>query len=66
MIERLERERELLGDNIADLEDVIKAVEAALKAVQAGEQEKFAYEVGIARGRLTRLSARLYDPGWKA
>lgn len=55
------RERDRL--NIADLEDAIKAVEAALEAIQAGEHEKFVFQVGFARGRLSRLSARIYEAG---
>ena len=61
--------------NLADLKDVeaalIEAHQALTRAMAGiggtGERERFVFKVGFARGRLLRISSRIYDPAirWK-
>ena len=57
-------------DDLADLEDAIEALEAARDALKAcmarddaGERERFVFQLGYARGRLYRIFARIYERG---
>ena len=56
--------------NLDDLKDaeaaLIEARQALTRAMAGGgraEREKFVFQVGFARGRLSRLSARIYEAG---
>jgi len=56
--------------NLADLKEVeaalIEAHQALTRAMVgvgvAGERERFVFKVGFARGRLSRISSRIYGP----
>jgi hypothetical protein len=45
-----------------DVEDALRALEDALRALEAGDKEQFVFEIGFARGRLSRVSERIYGP----
>jgi hypothetical protein len=65
----IEREDDL--QNLADLKEVeaalIEAHQALTRAMAglggAGERERFVFKVGFARGRLSRISSRIYGAG---
>lgn len=53
--------------NLADLTEIIKALDEAQDALMLamqgrgeGEREKFIFKVGFARGRLSKVSQRIY------
>jgi hypothetical protein len=56
--------------NLADLKDaeaaLIEAHQALTRAMVglggAGERERFVFKLGFARGRLSRVSSRIFDP----
>lgn len=58
----------MTGDDRADLEDLkdaIEALEKAIKGVEAQDQngrDSFAWGLGFALNRLTRVRARFYPP----
>jgi hypothetical protein len=63
-------ESEADQQNLADLKDVAQAVEHALAALKSamvggppGNREAFIFQVGYARGRLSRISSRIYQAG---
>jgi hypothetical protein len=52
-----------VSDDRKDIEDAFRALEDALTALEAGDREMFVFKIGYARGRLSRVSDRIYaDP----
>ena len=50
-------------ENLNDLGDVVKALTEAVDALRDGNREMFVFHVGFARGRLSRVSDRIYKGG---
>ena len=50
-------------ENLNDLCDVVKALTEAVNALRDGKREMFVFQVGFARGRLSRVSDRIYKGG---
>jgi hypothetical protein len=55
--------------SIIDINHVIAALEIALEALRkategqgGGQREQFVFQIGFARGRLSRVSERIYRP----
>jgi hypothetical protein len=57
-------------ENLNDIVDAVEALTAALEALKAaragggpGERERFVFQIGYARGRLSRVSDRIDQGG---
>jgi hypothetical protein len=57
-------------ENLNDIGDVVEALTAAVEALKAARaglypsgREQFIFQIGFARGRLSRVSERIYKAG---
>ena len=62
-VEKLARRARDDVENLNDLGDVVRALTEAVGALRAGKREMFVFQVGFARGRLSRVSERIYQGG---
>jgi hypothetical protein len=54
---------DMLNLNLNDIGDAVEALTAARAGGGPGERERFIFQIGYARGRLLRVSDRIYQGG---